>query len=278
MSLEQTLARTNTLLEQLISKLSAPVAAAPVAAAPVAATPVAAAPVAATPVAAAPVAAAPVAAAPVAAAPVAAAPVVAALDTPKRRGRPPKNPVAVAPVVAAPVAAAPITTQPGETTYWAIDRYKTVYEQKPDSPPVNIEGARQVTKEEFDTLKAAIHASVGFAAAPVAAAPVAVESVADEPVAVEPVAVEPVAVEPVAVEWDEVYRAIVAVHTSAFPGLGTDGVRKILATFLPDAQRPRVSDLTALNRNAAIRDYATTLLELHTPKVGAVEETDDFLI
>lgn len=159
-----------------------------------------------------------------------------------------------------------------ESTYWLIEKHNTVYEQKAGDSAPSIEGAVAVTKEVYDAKKAQFAALVKTAPAAqtqaataptsptaevvVGAAPEKTESAASQAVA----SAEAAPQASTAVDFQAVVSAMTALSKSDKPGHGRDGVLAILKKYLPGEERPVVTKLAPLNKNAEIVAEVNALL------------------
>ena len=236
MSLEQTLDRTNTLLEKLLAVLESNAAATAQAAVPQ-------------------------------------APASAAAEPTRRRGRPPKAETQVSaeqPAAAAPTATeqtateqtateqtatAPTTAEgaplglvegdPVGTRYFVVERYNTVYAQRPGDPDCTIAGAEIVSAEHYLAKKNEFQSK--FKSATVVD-PTTVPAPTSAPT---PVAAAP-ALAADNTPWATVIAKFMELNKSPEPGHGREGVVSVLKQFLPGVDKPNAAMLQPLGKNAEV--------------------------
>ncbi len=185
-------------------------------------------------------------------APVAAMTAAVVTDAPKR-GRPRKD----TPAIDTDVATAP--PAPAETTYWVIEKHRTVYAQAPGMTAPSIDGAVTVTLQEYEEKKSAFSAPVSHAQASTApTAPMSltaqaegtsarVDAPAPKP---EPESnTTPPAAAPSVVEFKTVVDAFVELNRK--PGAGREAVVEILRKYLPGDDKPVVPKLAGLTERHA---------------------------
>ncbi len=184
-------------------------------------------------------------------APVAAMTAAVVTDAPKR-GRPRKD----TPAIDTDVATAP--PAPAETTYWVIEKHRTVYAQAPGMTAPSIEGAVAVTLQEYEVKKLEFSAPVSqvqASTAPTAptsltaqaeGASARVDAPAPKP---EPESTTPPAAAPSVVEFKTVVDAFVELNRK--PGAGREAVVEILKKYLPGDDKPVVPKLSGLTTRFA---------------------------
>ena len=236
MSLEQTLDRTNTLLEKLLAVLESNAntqAAVPQ------------------------------------------APAAAAAEPTRRRGRPPKaetqespaeQPAAETTTAVSTPEGAPLGLVDGDpvgTRYFVVEKYNTVYAQRPGEPDCTIAGAEIVSAEHYLTKKAEFDAILKKTNAP---APAAATAAAPAPApAPAPVAATPSQAAD-GTPWTTVIAKFTELNKSAEPGHGREGVMSILKQFLPGVEKPTAAMLQPLGKNDEVIAAIEALL---APKAAA---------
>ena len=151
----------------------------------------------------------------------------------------------------APAVIAPTPTQalglvdgdPEGTRYWVVEKHNTAYAQKPGDADCTIQGAEIVTAEHFLKKKAEFAAKTEAVLA-------AQKSPVDTPAAASPTAPTASSQQPVA--FSQIVDRITVLNKSPEAGHGREGVLAILRKYLPGDERPSVTKLQALNRNAEI--------------------------
>jgi hypothetical protein len=207
-------------------------------------------------------------------APTASKPERAVRATPAARALQAPAPVAVEPAPVAAPAPAPALVEEEPSIYWLIERHNTVYEQKPGDPTCTIQGAVQVDRSVYLAKKAefeknfnlAMAAKAEPAAAPIAAAPASSPTPAPSPA---PTPAPAAASDEV--PFSRVVEAVTALNRSDKPGHGRDGVIAILKRFLPGEEKPTVTKMQPLGRNAEIIAAVQALMA----PVEQVEEAFD---
>jgi hypothetical protein len=216
MSLEQTLEKTNSLLQQVITILQSGVSA-------------------------------PVAFGEPEVRTVAAMTASVVTDAPKR-GRPRKEAAATDTPAEAP----------SETTYWLIEKHRTVYAQEAGMTAPSISGAVTVSKEVYEAKKLEFSAPVSqVQASPAPTAPIshtaqAAGSTQDDVPEPKPERVSTTtqpAAAPSAVEFKTVVDAFVELNRK--PGAGREAVVEILKKYLPGDDKPVVPKLAGLTERHA---------------------------
>lgn len=132
---------------------------------------------------------------------------------------------------------------PEGTRYWVVEKHNTAYAQKPGDADCSIQGAEIVTAEHFlkkkaefaAKMEAVLAAQKSPAATPAAASPTAPTASSQQPVA-----------------FQQIVDRITVLNKSPEAGHGREGVLAILRKYLPGDERPSVTKLQALNRNAEI--------------------------
>lgn len=163
----------------------------------------------------------------------------AVVTEPPKRGRPRKEIAAEAP--------AP------ETTYWLIEKHRTVYAQEPGMTAPSISGSEVVTKEVYEAKKSEFAALVN-APSPAPTAPTAptaqVVDTSNQAAVPEPKPVQESSTTPSAsadaapsLTFEAVLQVVTAINKSPKPGHGRDGVMAILRKWLPDLDAPKVSHI-----------------------------------
>lgn len=226
MSLEQTLEKTNSLLQQVITILQSGVSA-------------------------------PVAFGEPEVRTVAAMTASVVTDAPKR-GRPRKE-AAATEVADAPTPATDTQAEaPSETTYWLIEKHRTVYAQEAGMTAPSISGAVTVSKEVYEAKKLEFSAPVSqVQASPAPTAPIshtaqAAGSTQDDVPEPKPERVSTTtqpAAAPSAVEFKTVVDAFVELNRK--PGAGREAVVEILKKYLPGDDKPVVPKLAGLTERHA---------------------------
>ena len=209
-------------------------------------------------------------------------------ETKTTRTRKAKTEEAAAPAQAPTPAPAPapaparVATNAQESIFWLIEKHNTVYEQKPGDSTPGIEGAQMVTKEVYEAKKAEFAALVKTAAvaqnqtapAPtqptagvvVDAAPEKTASASSHTAASAEAA--PQASTAAEVPFQSVVDVMTAINKSDKPEHGRVGLLSILKKWLPKDDKPSVTKLAALGKNAEIVAEAQALLN-GTPAAAA---------
>ena len=188
---------------------------------------------------------------------------------PPKRGRPRKE-------TAEAAAPAP------ETTYWLIEKHRTVYAQEPGMTAPSISGAEVVTKEVYEAKKSEFAALVN-APSPAPTAPTApiaqVAGTSNQAAAPEPKPAQESSTTPSAsaasaptVTFDDVFALFTKVSKSDKPEHGRDGVMAILRKWLPGDDKPTVSKIASRTADhAGIAADLKALLEPSTAQAPAAE-------
>lgn len=234
MSLEQTIDRTNTLLEKLLAVLESNAAVTAQAAVPQ-------------------------------------APASAAAEPTRRRGRPPKAETQVSaeqPAATEQTATAPTTAEgaplglvegdPVGTRYFVVERYNTVYAQRPGDPDCTIAGAEIVSAEHYLAKKNEFQSKFKLATV-VDPTTVPAPTSAPTPVAAAALAADDT-------PWATVIAKFMELNKSPEPGHGREGVESVLKQFLPGVDKPNAAMLQPLGKNAEVVAAIEALL---APKVIA---------
>jgi hypothetical protein len=141
-----------------------------------------------------------------------------------------------------------VNGDPEGTRYFLIEKHNTVYAQKPGDPDCTLPGAEIITAEHFVKKKAEFTAKTeAILAAQKSPAPT---PAAASPTA--PIASSPAPAASVEVGFPQIVERITALNKSPEPGHGREGVLAILRKYLPGDERPSVTKLQPLNRNAEI--------------------------
>lgn len=174
------------------------------------------------------------------------------------------------------------TLENKKTVYWLIEKHNTVYEQKPGDIAPSIEGAVQVTKKVYDAKKsefAALTKTVTdkSAATQVAAADTprtagaAAETAAPEktggassPTAASAAVEQQASTAATDVPFTAVVERFTELNKSTKPGHGRDGLMKVLSKWLPNDEKPSVTKLQPLGKNAEILADVDALLNAGT--------------
>lgn len=154
----------------------------------------------------------------------------------------------------AETAAAAPATQAQTVVYWVVEKHNTVYAQESGQPPCEIEGAVQVSKEEYEAKKAEFEKKINAAATQQSTAATAPTATATQ------AAADTSSSE--SVTFQQVVDKLTELSKGTGEGQGRAGVLAILAKFLPglpEAER-KVPKLEALKKNAEILAEATALL------------------
>lgn len=170
------------------------------------------------------------------------------------------------------------------TVYWVIEKHNTVFAQEPGMNAPTIEGAVQVTKEEYEAKKSQYKALADQAIASTTAAKPATTSAPSQPTAEAAVADAPVkstaapapqpstaapadassASEPA---FADVMTAAKALNDHGGAGKGRALLMEVLQALLPGVEKPTVAALQALGKNAAV-------IEAMKAKMAPAEEFD----
>lgn len=145
-----------------------------------------------------------------------------------------------------------VKTDPVGTRYFLIEKHNSVYAQKPGDADCTIQGAEIVPAWVYLTKKAefAKLGNVGQAAAPTTAP-------AASPAPSTPAASSASSVSPTSSPNDEVPFQLItdrgmALGKSEVPGQGREALLKILRKWLPNDEKPTLSKLAPLGKNAEI--------------------------
>lgn len=160
---------------------------------------------------------------------------------------------------------------PEGTRYWVIEKHNTVYAEKPGDPAPNVQGAVIVSPAEY-LQKKAEYAALGKSAEQPPAT--AVEAPATAP-AQAPAPATPGAStaqsQDSTVPFPKIVERITALNKSDKPGHGREGVLSVLRQFLPGDEKPTVTKLQALNRNTEVLEVIEALLAGPAPAPAADE-------
>lgn len=140
------------------------------------------------------------------------------------------------------------------TRYFLVEKHNTVYAQKPGDPDCTIAGAEIVSAEKYLEKKSEFAAKT---TAILAAQPKVEPTTAAAP---SPAPATPAAstapstasTQQPEVGFPQIVERITVLNKSALPGHGREGTLAILRKYLPGDDRPSVTKLQALNRNAEI--------------------------
>lgn len=132
---------------------------------------------------------------------------------------------------------------PEGTRYFVIEKHNSVYAQKPGEADCTIAGCEIVTAEHYLMKKAEFAAKTQAILA-------AQKSPAATQAAASPTAPTASPSQPVA--FQQIVDRITVLNKSPEAGHGREGVLVILRKYLPGDERPSVTKLQALNRNAEI--------------------------
>lgn len=170
------------------------------------------------------------------------------------------------------------------TVYWLIEKHNTVFAQEPGMNAPTIEGAVQVTKEEYEAKKSQFKARADQAIATTTAAKPETTSAPSQPTAevvasaapapstaapapqpsTAPTADASSASEPA---FADVMAAAKALNDHGGAGKGRPLLMEVLQAFLPGVEKPTVAGLQALGKNAAV-------IEAMKAKMAPAEEFD----
>ena len=157
---------------------------------------------------------------------------------------------------------------PEGTRYFVVEKHNTVYAQKPGDPDCTLPGALIVPGEIYLQKKAEFSAKT---AAVLAAqnSPAVTPPAASTPTA--PTASSPTSAPSAEVGFQQIVDRITVLNKSPQPGHGREGVLAILRKYLPNDERPSVTKLQPLGRNAEILADIEAAL---APAVAAAAEFD----
>lgn len=161
------------------------------------------------------------------------------------------------------------TDTPAGTVYWVIDKHNTVFAQDPGMNAPTIEGAVQVTKEEYEAKKSQFKALADQAIATTTTAKSATTSAPSQPTAEAVAAAAPApsttapapqpstaapadassASEPA---FADVMTTAKALNDHGGAGKGRALLMEVLQQFLPGVEKPTVAGLQALGKNADV--------------------------
>lgn len=208
----------------------------------------------------------------------------AEVAAPKKRGRPAKN-AEVAEAAPAPAAEFDPTALPAdergpgvvdggnETQYFVVERHRSAYKIEPGEVNPQVSGSCRVTREVYEAKKAEFAKNVvtpetGSPAAPTTApaATPAPSTPAASPASL-PTSEQPSADVPFA----KIIERITALNKSPEPGHGREGVLAVLRKWLPGDDKPTVTKLQPLGKNAEI---LADIEDMLTPASESAE--DDF--
>lgn len=163
-------------------------------------------------------------------------------DAPKKpRGRPRADSATTAPTPTQAMGL--VEGDPDGTRYFLVEKHNTVYQQKPGDPDCTVQGAEIITAEHY-LLKKAEFAAKTAAILAAQKSPVVTQA-APSPTAQTASSSEPVA-------FQQIVERITALNKSPEPGHGREGVLAVLRKYLPGDERPSVTKLQPLGRNAEI--------------------------
>jgi len=158
---------------------------------------------------------------------------------------------------------------PAGTVYWLIEKHNTVFAQEPGMNAPTIEGAVQVTKEEYEAKKSQFKALADQAIATTTAArsettyaptpPTAEAAAAGAPATpttaaspTTPPATAPAAQPAGEPAFADVMTAAKALNDHGGAGKGRALLMEVLQAFLPGVEKPTVAGLQALGKNADV--------------------------
>jgi hypothetical protein len=214
-----------------------------------------------------------------------------AAEASKRRGRPAKTEAAAAPAPAAapaaqaPAAQAPHTTDdtgPGvpvvaETEYFIVEKHRTAYKVEPGDLNPQVAGSSRVSKEVYEAKKAEYAKNVSLPASSQPAAPSTTPAATPAPAtpAASPATSQPSAQASADVPFPQIVERITALHKSPEPGHGREGVLAVLRKWLPNDPKPAVTKLQPLGKNAEILADIEALLNPVLEADGSAEDEFD---
>lgn len=165
-------------------------------------------------------------------------------------------------------------TAPAGTVYWHVPKFNSVFAQEPGMNAPTVEGAVEISKEEYDAKKAeqmaatdkaianhsqstttAANSSVTSAPSSPTAEAVAADAAAQSTAQQAPVnATAPTATANSAseVSFEVMFEAAKKVAAGSGPGLGREALTAVLREYLPNEAQPTVTKLGALGRNAEL--------------------------
>ena len=171
---------------------------------------------------------------------------------------------------------------PVGTRYFVIEKHNTVYAQKPGDPDCTIQGAKIVSAEHFLAKKEEFAKKFEEAKkASSAPAPAATTAPAADPAPSTPAA--PTASSQPSVQtpahddvpFSKIVEAATALLKSDKPGHGRPAVTAILTKWLPGVEQPTITKMQPLGKNAEIlADFTAAMAE---PKAEAAGEDFDLL-
>jgi hypothetical protein len=163
----------------------------------------------------------------------------------------------------APVAAPAVTTTPNNilgtvegdpvgTRYWLCTKHNSLYAQRPGDPDCTLPGAVITTAQEYLAKKAEFAALTQAAIANTTVAPEPAPVAAAAGPSAQPVSSPQSAPTQSDVPFPTVVERITALNKSAEPGHGREGVLAVLRKWLPGDEKPTVTKLQPLGKNAEI--------------------------
>lgn len=149
--------------------------------------------------------------------------------------------------------------------YFVIEKHNTVYEQKPGMPACNIDGAVEVSADIYEQKKVEFAQKVEAAIAANTTKPDARDGLTATQ-AVE--ALHGHVNKPVDdVPFEQVVAKMVALNKSDKAGHGPNAVRAILVKYMPNEDKPTVPKLNGLGKNAEILAEVEALLNPATDDI-----------
>lgn len=165
-------------------------------------------------------------------------------------------------------------TAPAGTVYWHVPKFNSVFAQEPGMAAPTVEGAVEISKDEYDAKKAeqmaatdaAIanhsHATTTSANSSATSAPSSPTAEAAAGAAAAPSTAQQApasnTAQPAAansaneVSFEAMFEAAKKVAAGAAPKLGRDALTAVLKEYLPNEAQPTVTKLGALGKNAEL--------------------------